>query len=77
MDRIWVEQYPQGVPAEIDWRQYRSIGELFEKSAQAFAKRPAYSNMGSTLTFADLDRLSRQFGAWLQRKGLQRGARVA
>jgi long-chain acyl-CoA synthetase len=80
MERIWLKHYPTGVPAEIDWRQYRSIGDLFEQSVAAYARRPAYTNMGGTLTFADLDRLSRQFAGWLQSQGLgvpRKGARVA
>ncbi len=77
MQRIWLKSYPKGVPAEVDWQQYRSIGELFERSVAAFAPRPAYTNLGRTLTFSDLDELSRRFGGWLQQKGLGRGARVA
>jgi long-chain acyl-CoA synthetase len=77
MERIWLKQYPKGVPAEIDWRQYASIGELFEKSAVAFGSRPSYHNMGKSITFAELERLSRHFGAWLQAKGLRQGDRVA
>jgi long-chain acyl-CoA synthetase len=77
MDKIWLRHYPPGVPAEIDYRQYRSIGDLFEKNVARYRDRPAYYNMGRTISFGDLDRLSRQFGAWLQAKGLARGARVA
>jgi long-chain acyl-CoA synthetase len=77
MDKIWLKHYPPGVPAEIDIREYRSIGELFQKSTEKFRERPAYTNMGATITFGDLDRLSRDFAAWLQGKGLVRGARVA
>src|SRR2546428_14162010 len=77
MDRIWLKHYPNGVPPQIDYRQYRSIGDLFEKNVARYRDRPAYYNMGKTISFGDLDRLSRQFGAWLQAKGLARGARVA
>jgi len=77
MDKIWLRHYPPGVPAEIDYRQYRSIGDLFEKNVARYRDRPAYYNMGKTISFGDLDRLSRDFGAWLQAKGLARGARVA
>jgi long-chain acyl-CoA synthetase len=77
MERIWLKQYPRGVPAEIDWRQYRSIGELFERSVAAFGARPSYHNMGRSISFSELDASSRQFGAWLQAKGLAQGARVA
>ena len=77
MEKIWLKSYPPGVPAEIDWRQHRSVGDLFEKSAAAFAGRPAYKNMGKTLSFADTRRMSHAFGAWLQSRGAARGARVA
>ena len=70
MERIWLKHYPKGVPAEIDYRQYRSIGDLFGKSVATYRDRPAYTNMGKTTSFGDLDRMSRDFGAWLQAKGL-------
>lgn len=77
MEKIWLKHYPPGVPAEIDFSEYRSIGELFEKSTEKFRERPAYYNMGATISFGELGRMSRDFGAWLQGKGLERGARVA
>jgi long-chain acyl-CoA synthetase len=77
MEKIWLKHYPKGVPAEIDYRQYRSIGDLFEKSVVTYRDRPAYYNLGKTISFGDLDRMSRDFGAWLQGKGLAKGARVA
>ena len=77
MDKIWLKHYPSGVPAEIDYRQFRSIGELFEKSVEQFRSRSAYHNMGKTITFGELESMSRAFGAWLQARGLSKGARVA
>jgi long-chain acyl-CoA synthetase len=77
MEKIWLKHYPPGVPTEIDYGQYRSIGELFETTVEKYADRPAYTNMGKTISFGDLGRLSRAFGAWLQARGLARGARVA
>jgi long-chain acyl-CoA synthetase len=77
MERIWLKSYPPGVPSEIDTRQYGSLVELFEKSIGTYGDRPAFSNMGRTMRFADLDRLARDFAAWLQAKGLRKGARVA
>jgi long-chain acyl-CoA synthetase len=77
MERIWLKNYPKGVPAEIDWQQYRSLGDLFEQSAKAFAANPAYQNMGRVISFGDLDVMTRNVGAWLQSKGLSKGARVA
>src|SRR6184192_2168875 len=77
MERIWLKSYPPGVPAEIDTHQYRSLVELFEKSIRAYGDRPAFTSMGKTLSFSELDTLARDFGAWLQAKGLAKGARVA
>ena len=65
------------MPADIDWRQFQSVGDLFEQSCAKFRDRPAYYNMGVTISFGELDRLSKAFGAWLQSKGLPKGARIA
>ena len=77
MEKIWLKSYPPGWPAEITWNQYPSVGALFEDSCRKFAERPAFHCMGKTISFAELDRMSRDFAAWLQAKGLPRGARVA
>jgi long-chain acyl-CoA synthetase len=77
MDKVWLRHYPPGVPAEIDYAQYRSIGDLFETTVEKYADRPSYTNMGRTISFGDLGRMSRAFGAWLQARGLAKGARVA
>jgi long-chain acyl-CoA synthetase len=77
MQKIWLSSYPPGVPAEIDYSEHRSIAQLFEKNAALFRDRPAFHNMGSTITFGELDRKSRDFAAWLQARGLGKGARVA
>ncbi len=77
MERIWLKSYPPGVPAEINPGEFRSLVEIFESSVRKFGERPAFHSMGKTLTYAELDRLSRDFGAWLQAKGLGKGARVA
>jgi len=77
MERPWLKHYPPGVPAEIDATRYRSLVHLIEQSFQANATKEACICMGRTLTYADFDRASRNFAAWLQSKGLQRGARVA
>lgn len=78
MERIWLKSYPEGVPAEVDVDAFSSIVDMFEKSVTEFADRPAYVHMGATLTYAEVDRLSRDFAAFL-REGLKlpRGARVA
>jgi len=77
MDRVWLKSYPPGVPADINPGEYRSLVELFEKSVREYADRPAFHCMGKAITFGQLDKLSRDFGAWLQAKGLGKGARVA
>jgi long-chain acyl-CoA synthetase len=77
VERIWLEHYPKGVPAEIDVNEYASVREVFHEAVAKYAERPAYTCMGKTLTFTELDTLSRAFGAWLQAKGCGKGARVA
>ncbi|HVJ73727.1 MAG TPA: long-chain-fatty-acid--CoA ligase [Casimicrobiaceae bacterium] len=77
MDRIWLKHYPPGVPAEIDVNEYASIRDVFDESVARFASRPAFTCLGKTLTFAELDTLSTAFGAWLQGLGGGKGTRVA
>jgi long-chain acyl-CoA synthetase len=77
VDRIWLASYPKGVPATVDVGAYASVRELFEEVCAKYASRPAFTCMGKTITFADLDALSSAFGAWLQGRGLRKGARVA
>jgi long-chain acyl-CoA synthetase len=77
MEKIWLKSYPKGVPADINVNTYRSIPDLIEQNIGKYRDRPAYICMGKTITFGDVDRLSTAFGAWLQSKGLAKGARVA
>jgi long-chain acyl-CoA synthetase len=77
MERIWLKSYPAGVPADIDPKKYRSLVQLFEQSIAKFRERPAFHSLGKTITFGELDKLSRDFAAWLQGRGLAKGARVA
>ena len=77
MDRIWLKSYPAGVPADIDPGQYKSLVHLLEEAFRKYADRKAYAFMDRTMTFRELDDASRALGAFLQGKGLQRGARVA
>ena len=78
MDKAWLKSYPAGVPAEIDVHEFSSLRDILEKSCTRFADRPAYSNLGVTLTYRELDRLSRDFAAFLQSMpGLRKGERVA
>jgi long-chain acyl-CoA synthetase len=77
MERIWLKSYPPGMPADVTWNEFRSVGDLFEKSCKKFAGQPAFHCMGKTLSFAEIDKMSRDFAAWAQAKGLPKGARIA
>ncbi|HEX6549296.1 MAG TPA: long-chain-fatty-acid--CoA ligase FadD [Gammaproteobacteria bacterium] len=78
MDKIWLKEYPQGVPADIDTGSYASIKAILEDSCAKFAELPAFTNMGTTLTYSQIERQSRDFAAYLQKvAGLQKGDRVA
>jgi long-chain acyl-CoA synthetase len=77
MDRIWLKNYPPGVPADIDAAQYPSLVALFEESFAKYKDRHAFACMDQRLTYANLDTLSRALGAWLQSKGLAPGDRIA
>jgi len=77
MDRIWLKNYPAGVPADIDPSRYSSLVEMCEESFAKYRDSHAYLSMDKTLTYGQLDRLSAAFAAWLQSRGLVRGDRVA
>jgi len=78
VDRNWLNQYPPGVPADIDPDRYASLRDIFEEACAAHRHSPAFTNLGATLSYAQLDELSRAFAAWLQKKsGLKAGDRVA
>jgi long-chain acyl-CoA synthetase len=77
MKRIWLEHYPKGVPAEVDLERYRSLKHILEESCSRFRALPAFSNMGAGISYGELDGLTAQFGAFLQKRGLGKGSRVA
>ena len=77
MEKAWLKSYPAGVPAEIDVNEFKSIGQLFDRSVSKFRDRVAYINMGKSLTYGELDGHTRDFAAYLQSLGLPKGARVA
>ena len=77
MDKFWLTSYPQGMPAEIDTTQYRSLVHLMEEAFRKYAARNAYACMDKLLTYGEIDALSIKLGAWLQGKGMVKGARVA
>jgi long-chain acyl-CoA synthetase len=76
-DKPWLESYPKNVAAEIDALPYSSIGEFLVAACRQFAGQPAFTCMDRSISYADLERQSAAFGAYLQSKGLQKGARVA
>lgn len=78
MEKIWLNHYPQGIPAEVDIHEFASLKDVLKRSCERFADLPAYSNMGASLTYAELDQYSRDFAAYLQNAlGLHKGDRVA
>jgi len=76
-DRPWLSSYPQGVPADIDASRYPSLVGLMEESFTKYADRTAYSFMGKDVSYAETDKLSKAFAAYLQGLGLAKGDRVA
>ena len=77
-DRPWFKSYPAGVPHEIDMEQYRSIVAVFEEAVAKYRDRPAFTNFGKTITYGELDELSRRFAGYLLGElKLKKGDRVA
>jgi long-chain acyl-CoA synthetase len=78
VEKIWLKNYPDDVPAEINPEEYPSLKHLFEEAFRRHAPKPAFTNLGRTLSYAEMDELSRRFGAWLQKEaGLKKGDRIA
>lgn len=74
----WLKSYPAGVPELINPDQYRSVVELVDDSCARFGDKPAFTSMGRTITYADYERLARDFAAYLQNVvGLKKGDRIA
>ena len=77
-EKIWLKEYPAGVPAEIDPGRYGSIAEMVETVCAKFADKPAYDNFGCSMSYAEVERHSRDFAAFLQSlPGMKKGERVA
>jgi long-chain acyl-CoA synthetase len=77
MERPWLRHYPPGVPAEIDLSRYASLVAMFDESFRNYDDRDAMVCMDRAMTYGELDQASRAFAAWLQSKGVERGARIA
>jgi long-chain acyl-CoA synthetase len=77
VEKIWLKNYDPKVPAEIDPDRYTSIVDIFEQSIEKYSTNVSYINMGKSITFAELDGLSRDFAAYLQSTGLKKGDAVA
>jgi len=77
MEKTWLKHYPKGVPANINVEQYPSLVALIEESFKKYRDLPAYKFMGKTITFGQVDDLSRAFAAYLQAQGFARGDRIA
>lgn len=76
-EKPWLSLYPKGVPANIDADSYPTLTAMLDETFKKFKNRPAFSCMGKTLSFAEVDQLSTQFGAYLHSRGLQPGDRIA
>ena len=76
-EKPWLKSYPKNMPAEIGALPYKSIGEFLVGACKQFGAQPAFVCMGKSITYAELERLSAAFGAYLQARGLEKGARVA
>jgi len=78
LDKVWLKSYPPGMPEEVPDPPFRSVRDLFEQAFDKYPTNAAFTNMGRTIDYAELDRLSMQFACYLQQTlGLTRGERVA
>ena len=76
VDRVWLKSYPPGIPAEIGPLEFSSVADMIEKSCQKYADQTSFVNFGRSITYGELDALSRDFAAWLQ-ANLPAGSTVA
>ena len=75
--RPWIKNYPSGIPANIDADSYSTLVEMFQETFDKYNSKMAFSCMGKELTFTQVDKLSRQFGAYLRSRGLEPGDKIA
>jgi len=78
LEKVWLNSYPTGMPDDVPTPPFKSVRDLFEQAFEKYPNNAAYTNMGRTIDYAELDRLSMQFACYLQKTlGLMRGERVA
>ena len=78
MDKPWLQSYPPSAPEEIDVNAYNSVVDIFSEATTRFADRPAFHNMGTTMSYSELDVKTQHFASWLQHEaGLVKGDRIA
>ncbi|MEL6989133.1 MAG: AMP-binding protein, partial [Bacteroidota bacterium] len=76
-NRPWLSKYPTGIAANINPEEYTSILNFYDAIFEKYGKKKAFTCMGKTLTYKQIDAYSKQFGAYLQSRGLQPGDRIA
>ncbi len=78
MEKVWLESYPPGIPEEIDVSGYQSVTDVFEQAIERFGEKPSFANLGTTLTYSEMDRYTDQLASYLQGlPGMEKGDRVA
>ena len=78
MEKVWLKSYPKGIPENIDINQYKSVTDVFEQSVAKFPDKPAFSNLGKTITYSELDQYTAQLAGYLQQlPNMRKGDRVA
>jgi long-chain acyl-CoA synthetase len=78
MEKVWLKSYPPGVPEEIGYDSYQSVTDVFEQAIARFADNPCFCNLGTTLSYRDMDRYTDQLASYLQNlPGMTKGDRVA
>ena len=78
MEKVWFKNYPAGIPEEIDYAGYQSVTDVFEQAIERFGGNPCFSNLGTALSYDDMDRYTDQLASYLQSlPGLAKGDRVA
>jgi len=78
VDKVWLKSYPPGMPETIDIDAYQSVADVFDQAVSEYSNRPAFSNMGTTLSYSDIDQLTAQMAAYLQSlPNMRKGDRVA